>query len=57
MRSSGFQDVDVVLTTRELGRMIREVGIDFDSLPEEDYDDPLGISTGAAAIFGATGGG
>ena len=56
MRSSGFQDVDVVLTTRELGRMIREVGIDFDSLPEEDYDDPLGISTGAAAIFGATGG-
>ncbi|MDD2201594.1 MAG: NADH-dependent [FeFe] hydrogenase, group A6 [Firmicutes bacterium] len=56
MRSSGFQDVDVVLTTRELGRMIREVGIDFESLSEEDYDDPLGISTGAAAIFGATGG-
>jgi len=56
MRSSGFQDVDAVLTTRELGRMIREIGIDFDSLPEEEYDAPMGISTGAGAIFGATGG-
>jgi len=56
MRSSGFQDVDYVLTTRELGRMIREAGINFDALPVEDYDAPLGISTGAAAIFGATGG-
>ncbi|MFZ5633324.1 MAG: NADH-dependent [FeFe] hydrogenase, group A6 [Bacillota bacterium] len=56
MNSSGFRDVDVVLTSRELGRMIKEAGIDFTSLPEEDYDDPLGISTGAGAIFGATGG-
>ncbi|MBC7341955.1 MAG: iron hydrogenase small subunit [Clostridia bacterium] len=56
MASSGYRDVDVVLTTRELGRMLKEAGIDFNALPEEDYDDPLGISTGAGAIFGATGG-
>lgn len=56
MNASGFQDVDVALTTRELGRMLRSAGIDFDTLPENEYDDPLGISTGAAAIFGATGG-
>jgi len=56
MRDSGYQDVDYVLTTRELARMIRQAGIDFATLPEEDYDDPLGISTGAGLIFGATGG-
>lgn len=56
MRASGRQDVDVVLTTRELGRMIRMAGIDIASLPEEEFDAPLGISTGAGAIFGATGG-
>jgi NADH-quinone oxidoreductase subunit G/NADP-reducing hydrogenase subunit HndD len=56
MNSSGYQDVDVVLTTRELGRMLKQAGIDFNELPEEDYDEPLGISTGAAVIFGATGG-
>jgi len=56
MDSSGHQDVDVVLTTRELGRMIREAGIDFANLPEEDYDAPFGITTGAGVIFGATGG-
>ncbi len=56
MRSSGYQDVDAVLTTRELARMIKEAGIDFPSLPDEEYDDPMGISTGAAVIFGATGG-
>ena len=56
MCSSGYQDVDYVLTTRELGRMIREAGIQFEQLPEEDYDAPLGISTGAGVIFGATGG-
>lgn len=50
------QDVDIVLTTRELGKMIRQMGIDFESLPEEDFDNPFGITTGAAAIFGATGG-
>ena len=56
MASSGYQDVDVVLTSRELGRMMREAGIDFANLPNEEHDDPMGISTGAAAIFGATGG-
>ena len=53
---SGFQDVDIVITTRELGRMIREAGIDFAALPVEAYDSPLGASTGAAVIFGTTGG-
>lgn len=56
MTSSGYPDVDAVLTTRELGRMLKQAGINWDALPEEDYDAPLGISTGAAAIFGATGG-
>ncbi|MFZ5900638.1 NADH-dependent [FeFe] hydrogenase, group A6 [Desulforudis sp. DRI-14] len=50
------RDVDVVLTSRELGRMIRQAGIDFAILPDDEYDEPLGVSTGAAAIFGATGG-
>jgi NADH-quinone oxidoreductase subunit G/NADP-reducing hydrogenase subunit HndD len=56
MNAGGSRDVDAVLTTRELGRMLREAGVDFSGLPEEDYDSPLGVSTGAAAIFGATGG-
>jgi iron-only hydrogenase group A len=56
MQDSGYWDVDYVLTTRELARMIREAGIDFARLEDEEYDDPLGISTGAALIFGATGG-
>lgn len=56
MTASGYPDVDVVLTTRELGRMLREAGINFDVLPEEEFDAPLGLSTGAAVIFGATGG-
>ncbi|MEN6640989.1 MAG: NADH-dependent [FeFe] hydrogenase, group A6 [Armatimonadia bacterium] len=56
MNDSGFQDVDYVLTTRELAQMIKEKGLDFANLPESDYDDPLGESTGAAVIFGATGG-
>lgn len=56
MKDSGFQDVDIVLTTRELGKMVKEAGIDFVNLPDEEYDTPLGISTGAAVIFGATGG-
>ena len=56
MCDSGHQDVDYVLTTRELAKMIKEQGIDFAELPESDYDDPLGQSTGAAVIFGATGG-
>ncbi|TYO96911.1 NADH-dependent [FeFe] hydrogenase, group A6 [Desulfallas thermosapovorans] len=56
MQDSGYQDVDVALTTRELGKMLKEAGIDFSVLPEENYDDPLGISTGAGVIFGSTGG-
>ncbi|MGB9840332.1 NADH-dependent [FeFe] hydrogenase, group A6, partial [Thermovenabulum sp.] len=56
MVSSGYQDVDIVITTRELARMIREMNIDILKLKPEDYDFPLGISTGAGAIFGATGG-
>ena len=56
LASNGLRDVDYVLTTRELARMIKEVGIDFKSLPEEDFDNPLGESTGAGVIFGATGG-
>lgn len=56
MNASGYQDVDYVLTVRELARMIKQAGIDFENLPEDEYDDPLGISTGAGVIFGATGG-
>jgi NADH-quinone oxidoreductase subunit G/NADP-reducing hydrogenase subunit HndD len=56
MNSSGYQDVDYVLTTRELAQMIKQQGLDFVHLPESNYDDPLGESTGAAVIFGATGG-
>jgi iron-only hydrogenase group A len=51
-----FFDVDYVLTTRELARMFKLTGVDFKNLPEEDFDHPLGISTGAGAIFAATGG-
>ncbi len=54
--AAGVADVDIALTTRELARMIRRAGIDFNSLPEEKFDAPLGISTGAGVIFGATGG-
>ena len=56
MRDSGYKDVDYVLTTRELAKMIREVGIDFKNLEEEEADSILGLYTGAATIFGATGG-
>jgi iron-only hydrogenase group A len=49
-------DVDAVLTTRELAQMIRAAGIDFHRLPDEDFDDPMGEATGAAALFGAAGG-
>ncbi|MDD4736324.1 MAG: NADH-dependent [FeFe] hydrogenase, group A6 [Kiritimatiellae bacterium] len=56
MNDSGVQDVDIVLTTRELGRMITQAGIDFRALPESVMDAPLGISTGAADIFANTGG-
>jgi NADH-quinone oxidoreductase subunit G/[NiFe] hydrogenase diaphorase moiety small subunit/NADP-reducing hydrogenase subunit HndD len=56
MRSSGYTDVDYVLTTRELGIMIRQAGLDFESLPDEHCDSFMGSSTGAAVIFGTTGG-
>ena len=52
----GNRDVDAVVTTRELARMIKEAGIDFVNLPDEDFDELLGESTGAGVIFGATGG-
>ncbi len=54
--AAGVPDVDYALTTRELGRMIERAGINFASLPDEEFDEPLGISTGAGVIFGATGG-
>ena len=56
MRSSGYQDVDFVLTTRELGIMIKQAGLNFESLPDEKFDSVMGASTGAAVIFGSTGG-
>lgn len=56
MDDSGYQDVDASITTRELAEMIKEAGIDFLALPDEGYDAPMGISTGAGLIFGATGG-
>ncbi len=56
MNDSGLQDVDFSLTTRELAQMIKETGLDLPSLPASDFDDPLGIGSGAALIFGATGG-
>lgn len=56
MNASGYQDVDYVLTTREIGRMMREAGLDIKEMPDEPPDDILGEYTGAATIFGATGG-
>jgi iron-only hydrogenase group A len=56
MNDSGYQDVDYVLTTRELGRMIQQAGIDFKSLPDGKMDSPMGLSSGAADIFANTGG-
>ena len=56
MSSSGFQDVDISLTTRELARMIKQAGIDFANLPDEEADQLLGAYSGAGTIFGATGG-
>jgi len=53
---NGVPDVDIVISTRELGDMIKEAGILFDTLEEQEYDSPMGESTGAGVIFGATGG-
>ncbi len=54
--AAGVPDVDVAITTRELARMIDRAGINFQNLPDEEFDAPLGVSSGAGAIFGATGG-
>ncbi len=54
--AAGVADVDIAITTRELARMIKRAGIDFVNLPDEEFDSPLGADTGAAVIFGATGG-
>ncbi len=56
MEVEGLRDVDAVITTRELARMIKQTGIDFARLEDSEFDSPLGIATGAGAIFGATGG-
>ena len=56
MSTSGSLDVDASLTTRELARMIKQAGINFAELPDSEFDDPFGGATGAAVIFGATGG-
>ena len=56
LKAENQQDVDAVLTTRELVRYFKMAGIDFVDLPESSFDNPLGTSSGAAAIFGATGG-
>ena len=54
--AAGVPDIDITLTTRELARLIKRQGILFNELPESQFDAPLGISTGAGLIFGATGG-
>lgn len=54
--AAGVPDVDIAITTRELARMIERAGLNFNTLPDEDFDSPLGEDTGAAVIFGATGG-
>lgn len=56
MNDSGYKDVNYGLTTRELAIMIKECGIDLPNLPDEDFDNPLGVGSGAGVIFGATGG-
>ncbi len=56
LSNEGVSDVDVVITTRELAKMIKEACINFDQLEESDFDNPLGESTGAGTIFGTTGG-
>ena len=54
--AAGVPDVDIAITTRELSRMIMRAGLNFNALPDEEFDNPLGEDTGAAVIFGATGG-
>jgi len=56
MKSSGYQDVDLVLTTRELGKLFRRAGLNFNQIAPSNFDSWMGAYTGAAVIFGATGG-
>lgn len=56
MEADGVRDVDIVITTRELTKMIQYVGLDFPNLPNGEFDSPLGLGSGAGAIFGVTGG-
>lgn len=56
LANNGMRDVDIVITTRELAKMIKQAGIDFAKLPNEEFENPFGSATGAAVIFGATGG-
>ncbi len=56
MKNNGLYDVDAVITTRELARMIKQSNIDFSSLEDSQFDAPMGEATGAGAIFGTTGG-
>jgi NADH-quinone oxidoreductase subunit G len=56
LKHDNLRDVDIVITTRELAKMIKEAGIDFNSLEDDDFDNPLGESSGAGVIFGASGG-
>ena len=56
MKVNGLWDVDSVITTRELARMIKQANIEFEKLEDETFDSPMGEATGAAAIFGVTGG-
>jgi NADH-quinone oxidoreductase subunit G/NADP-reducing hydrogenase subunit HndD len=56
MENNGYPNVDAVITTRELGKMIKDAGVDFKNLPDMEFDNPFGESTGAADIFGAPGG-
>ena len=56
MNDSGYQDVDIVITVQELAKMIKTAGIDFKNLEDAEFDQPFGLGSGAAQIFGATGG-
>jgi ferredoxin hydrogenase len=56
IKGSGYKDVDIVITTRELAQLIKDAGIDFTNLPDEEFDTPLGGYSGAGNIFGSTGG-
>jgi len=56
MRASGYQDVDHVLTTRELGRLLKSAGLNLEEIPPQNYDPLMGLGSGASTIFGNTGG-